>query len=439
MTEPAEDLKQSPTLAVLVELARRGVHEPSREDIERGLVGLRSRLDASRVRDRRLRWTVLAAVLAIAPLLGLAGMRWLDGTSQVLTYHVEGGRVLDGGYLHQDSGGAGVTLVFSEGTRFAFEPGTRGRLRAIDEAGARVGLEKGSAHFEVTPNRGLRWVVEVGPFAVAVKGTAFDVTWDPSSECFDLDLRHGQVSVSGPVANGTLELTAGQHLFVDVPKAKTLITSAKTPATADTTAVSPPEVHPTDDVPVLDDAPVPGSNDEANNGEAHSPTITAPLTGRSRSSSKSEWSTAMAHGKWGVVLADVDRAGIEATLTSASSEELAIIADAARYSRRSSLAKLALQEQRQRYPNSRRARDAAFLLGRVAETQGNPKQALEWYDTYLSQSSNGAYAAEALIRKMALVNKTSGPAQAQPIAREYLRRFPNGKHAGSARALDVER
>ena len=47
-----------------------------------------------------------------------------------------------------------------------------------------------------------------------------------------------------------------------------------------------------------------------------------------------------------------------------------------------------------------------------------------------------ADAAEALGRKMILTNEMGGPAQARPIAREYLLRFPTGSYAGSARALD---
>jgi hypothetical protein len=36
---------------------------------------------------------------------------------------------------------------------------------------------------------------------------------------------------------------------------------------------------------------------------------------------------------------------------------------------------------------------------------------------------------------MILTDKLQGPAQARPIAEDYLRRFPKGSYAGSARAL----
>jgi hypothetical protein len=77
-----------------------------------------------------------------------------------------------------------------------------------------------------------------------------------------------------------------------------------------------------------------------------------------------------------------------------------------------------------------------FLLGRVEELrQHGAAQAIEMYDQYLAVAPTGAYAAEALGRKMILMNEMGGPAKARPIAEEYLLRFPGGSYAGSARAL----
>ena len=62
-------------------------------------------------------------------------------------------------------------------------------------------------------------------------------------------------------------------------------------------------------------------------------------------------------------------------------------------------------------------------------------RAIAWYDEYLTRAPSGAYAAEALGRKMTLTNELGGADEAKPIAEEYLRRFPRGSYAGSARAL----
>jgi TolA-binding protein len=144
----------------------------------------------------------------------------------------------------------------------------------------------------------------------------------------------------------------------------------------------------------------------------------------------------LANGRWDRILDDVKRAGQVATLETASSEDLFALADAARYRRRTDLARAALLAECRRFPDSPRAIDALFLLGRVEELhERGMARSIAWYDEYLARAPTGAFAAEALGRKMTLTDKLGGPAQARPIAEEYLRRFPKGSYAGSARAL----
>jgi hypothetical protein len=113
------------------------------------------------------------------------------------------------------------------------------------------------------------------------------------------------------------------------------------------------------------------------------------------------WVEAVAAGRWDRVLAEVDRAGVKQTLAHASSEDLLALADAARYRRRTGLARAALLAERDRFPGSPSALDAAFLLGRLEESrQGEIGEAVRWYDTYLAGAPAGTYASEALGRKM---------------------------------------
>lgn len=435
MRTPHENLAQAPELDRLLELRRTHTSEPTREELDQGLRALRTRLDTGR-RHRRLSWwfvPVTASVLSL--FVWLVSERSTTRLPE-LTYEVSGGEVIDGGYL-RGAEDRGITLAFNEGTRLVLDPGTRGRLRSVDETGARVGIENGSASFEVTPNSRRRWVVEVGPFLVTVKGTAFQVGWDPASERFELALRHGEVVVSGPMTGGELTLRAGQRMVVSLPKAETLITEDR------------PErsLEPTDAPSRLDDASPSGSAtgvavvedprhaaDSAATGTATVRTAPqAPTPGR-------RWVNELANGQWDRILADVDRASVEATLSTASSEELFAVANAARYRRRSELALRALLAQRERFPGSQRALEAAFLLGRVEESRGGgARRALGWYDEYLKRAPSGAYAAEALGRKMTLVHQASGAGAARPIASDYLLRFPKGSYAGAARALLGER
>jgi ferric-dicitrate binding protein FerR (iron transport regulator)/TolA-binding protein len=435
MTRPDEP-QEHPALSALVEHARNNVEPPTAAQLNEGLMAVRARLDARPVRRQRLRWVAAAAVLVMLPLALFLFGPWRQ-EPPAISYQVEGGNVLEGGYL-QAPRGARMSILFNEGTQVVLDAGARGRLRSVNNAAVELGIAQGSASFRVTPNQGRRWTVEVGPFLVTVKGTMFSVSWDPSSERFELQLRHGSVAVSGPVAGGDLTLKAGQRLVVDLAKADTSITEDwgkdlldRTPDPAVAEAVSAaPSASPGDGaVPV-------GGGEAERSARAPSSSKTgapAPESGR-------DWSRELAHGRWDQILEDVERAGVEATLSGASSEELAAVADAARYRRRNALARQALTAQRSRFPASRRALDAAFLLGRVEEAEGGQMtRALAWYDEYLTQAPTGSYAGEALIRKMTIVNKIQGATQARPIAQEYLRRFPKGRYAGSARALLGER
>jgi hypothetical protein len=142
----------------------------------------------------------------------------------------------------------------------------------------------------------------------------------------------------------------------------------------------------------------------------------------------------LAHGRWDRILEEVEQRGVDATLESAPSEELFALADAARYRRRTDLARAALLAQRRRFPGSSRSLDATFLLGRVEESRDRAR-AIGWYDEYLTRAATGTYSAEAWGRKMVLTNELKGRVSARPIAEEYLRRFPKGSYAGAARAL----
>ena len=424
-----DDPEDAPALATLIELGRDAVEPHTRAELDEGFRTLRRRVADARARRRALAGlTVLAAAAAcVALALQVAAARGRRAPAPeppVAVARIEGGDLLDGGYLSK-SGRAGVTVIFSEGSRFALMPGARGRLRSVDANGARLALEHGTVALRVTPNREHRWFVEAGPFLVTVKGTVFTVSWDPAAERFELALQHGRVAVSGP--GGEIALHAGQHLTVSLPKAETVITG-EPPASAPGAG---PEVSPPAVTVKLGPAVTPAATAmrRAVSGPPASPPA-AKVGGDRR------WAAELARGSWDGILADVDRDGVDATLENASSDDLFALADAARYRRRTDLARAALLAQRRRFAHAPRALDAIFLLGRVEELRAQGvAQAIARYDEYLAQAPAGAYAAEALGRKMVLTDERDGRSAARPIADEYLHRFPGGSYAGAARAL----
>ena len=423
------DPSDGPVLSALVELGRDAVKPPSEAQLERGLSELRERVAAVHSRGRAWRRVSLAgaaaALLLAAGVWGVSRFRSSWPTPRpVAVDRIEGGALLDGGYL-SESGHGGIGVFFNEGSSFVLKPGTRGRLREVFEDGARFAIEDGAASFQITPNAARRWSVEAGPFLVTVKGTVFNVAWDPVSERFELILRRGRVVVSGPVAGGGVSLRAGQHLVIVLPRAETVITEE--PAEDQTARRTPPSDAP---------APAPAAAPNAKQPAARLNLAGLPVAAPPRGTAGRRWGELLAAGRWDRILADVDRDGIDATLESASSEDLLALADAARYRRRVDLARPALLAERRRFPGSARALDALFLLGRVEELRPDgATRAIAFYDDYLARAPRGGYAAAALGRKMILTNDLGGPSKARPLADEYLRRFPSGSYAGSARAL----
>jgi len=428
MTTTSGEDTEPRALAALAELGRDGVKQPTPAELDQGLSNLLARVGADGARRRgAMRWSLIAAAATVCVLggIGLVSVSRRHSPTReasTLSYQIEGGSVLEGGYL-REHGHAGIKLLFSEGSKVVLTPGTRGRLRAVGTEGARLAVEHGTASFQVTPSGDRRWLVEVGPFLVTVKGTVFSVSWDPLSERFELMLRRGRVAVSGPVSGGDIILRAGQRLVVSLAKAETFITeeSPEEPAPAAALTPTPPAVRPSVEgtMPAGLKPPAAPAASSVSNGA------------RDR-----RWAHDLANGRWDRILEDAERAGVESTLDKASSEDLFALADAARYRRRRELALAALLAERRRFPDSPRALDATFLLGRVEEAhERGETRAIAWYDEYLARAPTGAYAAEALGRKMTLTRELRGAGEARPIAEEYLRRFPRGSYAGLAHAL----
>lgn len=428
--EPSGPIDTRPLLALtaLAREMREAVPEPTRAQLDAGWTVVSARITAQRARRRAAKRFALAAVVAIIAGVSapwLARLRSPGGTPPALSYDIEGGDLVDGGYLRESSED-GIKLHFAEGTEFVLMPGTRGRLRSVSSVGARIAIEHGTASFQVTPRRNAHWQVDVGPFLVTVKGTVFTVSWDAVTERFDLRLQHGSVSVAGPLSSGEVLVKAGQRLAVNLPRKETVITEQSAQETwllpsagmqgPDTPDALPPTAAPQE---------MPGRAADMGRRAAEA-----------KATPRRSWTEAVAAGEWNRILDDAARAGIGHVLAQAPSEDLIALADAARYGRRVGLARVALLAERRRFAGSPAARDAAFLLGRLEEaSHGETKQAMDWYDSYLSEAPAGAHAAEALGRKMMVAKQLQGASEAAALARDYLRRFPSGPYAGAARAL----
>lgn len=375
--------------------------------------------------NRRRNWSWTWAV-AFAAVLGgaLLFLPRLLGT-RALSVEVVSGTVSEGGYV-RPAQGSDALLRFSDGSEVKLISGARARVTELKAHGARVLLESGQARVHVVHRADTKWALDAGPYTVQVTGTEFDLSWASADELLDLHLRKGSVVVSGPFTLGGVGVGTGQHLIakqgsitleMDTPESETSPTHSPTGA-ADDGAGS------TD------------SGDADESATAEGERVKSPLSsGRQAANSKSGWSAMVAQGQFASVLEEAEHRGIATTLSRAPLDDLAALADAARYMRRDDWARRAYHAERGRFPTSRRGREAAFFLGGLAEGDSELSAALDWYDRYLNDSPHGTYASQALGHKMVLVRKLQGPGPASLIAHDYLERFPDGPYASAAKKL----
>lgn len=310
---------------------------------------------------------------------------------------------------------APAELVFSDRSRVRLAPNAKIAVQGMDSHGARIALGGGELEVSVTRRQGSSWRFDAGPFTVAVKGTAFHLGFSPERGRLALQMHHGVVEVTGPSKDRRLTLRDGEslELFAEQPVA-----------------------GPTGGAPAA--APVPASA-EVTPGLAPAPVRATVHRPRPKSSDVADgatpsWGSLIAQGEFAAVVKDAEVRGFERTFAEASAAELTALADAARYTRRYDLARQALLRVRERFAGTSRSSEAAFFLGRLAETGPSPATALDWYQTYLRESARGPYAAEASGRQLALY-AGSNPARARVAAREYLDRYPLGPQAELARSL----
>ena len=330
---------------------------------------------------------------------------------------MENGAASAQGYVSIAPTAPSARLVFDDGSDVSLAPGSRGRVAATTPVGAEVVLEQGRARVHVQHRDRTRWLVDAGPFAVRVTGTEFLVAWAADAETLDVWMRSGRVEVTGPVLGDALSLSTGQHLRARLHDGTVLIDGeAEPPDPSQATGAINPPPAPTDSTLV-----VPGVD------------LTGPAA---PGPAGPTWSKLVSSGDFARVVREADAEGVGHALASRPLSDLRALGDAARYSGNQALAKRAYSAIRTRFASSGDARTAAFLLGRIAEEQDHSNtDAARWYDTYLAEAPGGAFAGDALGRKMVLVSKSQGRDAARPLAARYLQRFPGGPYAAAARDL----
>lgn len=318
--------------------------------------------------------------------------------------------------------GQPALLNFSDGSSIRFEAQAQGHIAEITSHGARIVLEKGTADVQIAHLPGANWVIEAGPFEVRVTGTAFAIAWSEKEKVLNIQMNTGTVEVTGPLfLDAPLPLRTGQHLRASIGEQTAQVRDRSATTKAESSAL--PKIEP---------------GQTALNPEEP---LRQPLTGSTTPSAlptlpELSWTHRVHKGDYAGVLEDALEGGIENTLNHATEEDLTALGTAAGYGRRQDIAARAWQSIRTRFPHGKQACRATFLLGRAAsDSEHNSNKTIALYDELLRDCPKSSFVMEALGRKMLALEKASGPNGARSVAEEYLRLFPKGPFAGSARRL----
>lgn len=387
-------------------------------------------------RGLRPRFLLGAIAIAIASLGPLGWVALKRAGPRPIEYVVRGelggigSRGVTGGMLSAPSGR--VQLLFTDGSQIGMRSGARVTVAALTPRGSDIRLLDGMIDVEVRHQAGAAWTFEAGPYAVQVKGTSFALGWDAAKKRLDLRMRSGAVAVASPAGPPPRMVAGGESLVLDGAG-----NSIGSVALDDAPAATPAALAALQ--AVVDASPA--SRPDRNRGgqgqvqDRIQDRIHDRLLAR-KALGHAEWAPLLARGDFNGIVEQAQESGVRVCLASDTEQNLAILADAARYTHRGELARRSLMALRARFPASDRARDAAFFLGRMSETpSANAREALSWYERYLREAPSGSYAEEALGRAMILLRRSGGGVQARRVAGRYLEDYPHGVYAIDAAGL----
>ena len=406
----------------LARLGREVAAEQDRElahDLSLGSVRARVLGQPLRRRGRAKVWTSLALLTAAAA----AGMAVYGLTRPRAPLGASFGEhpLVVGEWVSATEPGA-PHIHFSDGSEVTLSPGSRARLATLDAVGAHLVLESGAANVRVTPNHGARYRVSLGPFAVDVTGTRFDVGFRPSDELFTLTLHEGKVIVSGCVLGEGRTILAGESLSASCRAGHFEISALGSQAAAQGLLGAQPA--PSAEAPYAAEADV-GAVAEL--GRA---------LGRDAAPAAPNWQSLSAQGHFADAYAVIELDGFDTAVARASVKELALLGDTARFAGKPDDALTAYQALRSRGAGTVGAKQAAFSIGRVHfDQRAAYAEAARWFRTYLAELPGGPLAREAEGRLMESLSRAGDRAGARLVAERYLAKYPHGPHERVARQL----
>lgn len=327
-----------------------------------------------------------------------------------------------GEWVSADQGSA-PQIRFSDGSEVTLSPGSRARLATLDAVGAQLVLESGAANVHVVPNHGARYRLSLGPFAVDVTGTRFDVGFRPSDEQFTLSLHEGKVTVSGCVLGEGRTLLAGESLSASCRAGHFEISAIGSEPPAPELSAAAPEPS----APMADVAPEPSERDAR---------LGRPTQSKEASPLGASWQSLARQGRFADAFSLIELDGFDTVVSRAAASDLALLADTARLAGKPADALTAYLALRARAAGTAAAKQAAFSIARVHfDQRAAYAEAARWFRTYLAEQPGGPLAREAEGRLMESLSRAGDRSGARQVAERYVAKYPRGPHERFAQQL----
>lgn len=333
---------------------------------------------------RKPRWGVWAGAAAAAVILVLSVA--LLRSERPMEFWVGAG--LEKGAAGQWVEGE-ATVRFGDGS--VVEVGGESLARVVEASGqsVRLVLDHGRMELVVVDGGKATWSVVAGRYVVTVTGTEFSVSWD--GESLEVEVGRGEVLVQGPEGKGTT-VRAGDVLRLG----------------------RRPEPQPVVEEEIEEEAV-----EEVVRVRKVAPKPVAPYMPR--------WKQLAGDGEFAQAVQAAEDEGFEKLLANLGPSDLWELASAARYARQGEKALMAYEAYRKRFPSTKRAATATFLLGRVEmEIMSRPGKAAGWFSAYLDENPGGPLEEEALGRLINAHKKAGNAAAAHKASQSYLSKYPEG-------------